>query len=979
MNTNESYLSNLRTEVDSGKYEAITTLEGPLLIIAGPGSGKTKTLVERTINLILNGVSPNNIFLTTFTEKAAKELITRISNKLIDLNISVNIHELYIGTFHSIFLRILKENREFTRIKRNFRILDDFDQKYFIFNKFYEFIKVNNHELIIRNNKQNRWEKSKILLKYLNKISEECLNIDLLLKSEDPSIVVLGEFYNIYQKLLYEENALDFSNIQSEILYLLENNPEILTKLQSSIKYIMIDEYQDTNTIQEKIIFLLSSSNKNICVVGDDDQSLYRFRGASVRNILEFPSHFSKDECKIVNLSTNYRSHPDIIDFYSEWMNGISWTKNGVNFRYHKDLKPREDEFVNNPSVIKLSTKNSWDEYYEEVYNFIDSLRKNNKLSNLNQIAFLFKSVKNENVIELANYLENRGINVFSPRSALFFERKEIKLLIGALIFIFPNLFDDLKWNDAAQLEIWKTYENWKRDFAFELRQDPAKHKDLLEWCRLRSKQHLNLSTKTDYAFSALLYQLLEYPMFADFIKIELTDNKVSLRTAYNIALLSKLFYKFEYIYNISVLTSANIIKTLQYLFNVFFRFLIDGGMEEFEDFDEYAPSGCVSFMTIHQSKGLEFPIVIVGSLNLVPRKDYDEIDVILQDKYFSKPPFEPIEEIKNYDFRRLFYTAYSRAQNLLILSTRENNGKGLSKSPSKEFLPVYSKLVNWTHSDFESNKLILDTIKPINIKHEYSFTSHILLYDNCPLQYKFYKELEFVEVRAGGVLGGSLLHQTIEDIHKTVLRNEEHLLTNENITQWFNDNYFLLSKQTRSYLHQAQINSLLKQVLRYRDVNTQNWSRIKEAEVDVSLVKENYILKGTIDLIKGENDTVELIDFKSGDKPDVNSNEPIIARLLIQYRRQLEVYAHLIEERSEYKVSRLHLYYPKEENGSPYITFESNRDNIEITINSFENVVKKIETKNYDMSKIIKSEKQCGNCDMRYHCNPKHFNKYYE
>src|SRR5690606_20618817 len=237
---------------------------------------------------------------------------------------------------------------------------------------------------------------------------------------------------------------------------------------------------------------------------------------------------------------------------------------------------------------------------------------------------------------------------------------------------------------------------------------------------------------------------------------------------------------------------------------------------------------------------------------------------------------------------------------------------------------------------------LVLDSIKPVNIKKEYSFTSHILLYENCPLQYKFYKELEFTEVRTGGVLGGSLLHQTIEDIHRAVLRGEPDILTDTNITEWFNTNYHLLSKANRTYLHQAQINALLQQVLRYRDRQSDKWHLIKEAEVDVSLVKEEYILKGTIDLIEGENNTVELVDFKSGDKPDVNSRDAKTRQQLSQYRRQLEVYSHLVEERTGHKVSKMHLYYPKEEDGSPYITFNANKDNIQHTIAVFDDVVNK-------------------------------------
>lgn len=960
------------TTLNDSQLKAVKHTEGPLLVIAGPGSGKTKTLVERIIYLILNGTQAENIMVATFTEKAAKELITRVSNRLLELDLKVNLNEMYIGTLHSIFLRFLDENREHTRLKRNYRLLDQFDQKYFVFQNIKPYKAVENAELLFKSHKISDWEKADIVINYISKVSEECIDINNLCQSEDMAIKVVGEFYKLYLKQLSDENALDFSSIQSETLWLLQNKPTILSTLHEKIKYVMVDEYQDTNTIQEKILLLLSQATNNICVVGDDDQGLYRFRGATIRNILEFPTNFKNVKCTQVTLSTNYRSHPGIINFYNNWMQSCNWQEGNKVFRYQKTIEPRKNDFPNYPSVIKVSNPDSLEAYYEEVYQFISHLVAKNVITDYNQVAFLFKSVKNENVIGLANYLESKNINVFSPRSSLFFEREEIQLLLGALVFIFPTLFDDLKWNETANLSIWATYNSWKHLFASELRKDPVKHEALLKWCQRRAKEHLTLSKNTNYAFAALLYQLLEFPMFSEYLNTDLKANKTTLRTSYNIALLSKLLFKFEYIYNVSFFSTKYFKKNLQDLFNTFLRYIIEGGIEEYEDFDEYAPSGCVSFMTIHQSKGLEFPVVIVGSLNLNPVKQFNEVDIILQNQYYSKTPFEPIEQTKYYDFWRLFYTAFSRPQNLLVLSTYERTGVG--RSPSKYFENSYNGLISWRNESFDTSLIQLEGIKPINIKHEYSFTSHILLYENCPLQYKFYKELEFVEVRTGGVLGGNLLHQTIEDIHKAVLRNEVHTLTDENISTWFDANYYLLSKQFRASMHQAQKDSLLKQVLRYRDRNADRWHLIKEAEVDVSLVKEDYILKGTIDLIKGENNTVELIDFKSGDKPDVNATDSKTRQTLNQYRRQLEVYAHLIEQRNGHKVSKLHLYYPKEDGGNPYISFPSNSDNINTTIQIFDEVVKKIETKDYDMTHTPKSDKQCGGCDMRFYCNPKQY-----
>lgn len=948
-------------------------IDGPLLVIAGPGSGKTKTLVERSLNILKKGVKPENIFISTFTEKAAKELITRISDRLIENNIDLNLNEMYIGTLHSIFLRLLEEFREYTRLKKNYRILDDFDLNYILFRNINKFKEIENSNLIL-GERINNWRHAENLIYYLNIISEECIDYTKFSKSKNPGIKALGEIYKLYKIILESENSIDFSSIQSEILFLLENNKSILSTIQNKIEYFMVDEYQDTNTIQEKILLLISGKKNNICVVGDDDQSLYRFRGATVRNILEFESNFKKGNCKVEKLQTNYRSHPDIIKFYNEWMTLTDWKSSKKSFRFVKEINPDPDKkFPKVKSVFRVSSNKSYDpDWYEQVYKFIKFLESNKILQDHNQLAFLFRSVKNDRVIGLANYLENKGLKIFSPRSALYFEREEVRLLIGCLVFIFPDLFGQLKWNSDANLEIWNYYTECKDYFANTLRASKDENLSLLKWVQTKSKYHLAFTGKTTYAFATLIYQMLEYPLFAKFIDTDLKGNKADLRPAYNVALLTNILFKFEFLYNITVITKKDYTQTLRNLFNTYLRYIQDGGLEEYEGYDEYAPSGCISFMTIHQAKGLEFPVVFVDSLNGVPRKENDDIKTILQQKYFIKPQFEPLDRIHVFDFWRIYYTAFSRAQNFLILTTREQEGIG--RNPSKYFSELYYSLPKWQDIRSDFKKVKLEIIKSVNLKKEYSFTSHILLYENCPLQYKFYKELEFTEVRTGGVLGGSLLHQTIEDIHKAVLRGEEKTLTNDNIKNWFETNYYLLSKQQRSYLHQGQIDSLFKQVIRYRDSNKDKWDRIKEAEVEVSLVKEDYILKGKIDLIKGKDDTVELIDFKSGDKPDVNSSEEKTIQILKQYQRQLEVYSHLVEKKTGYVVSKMHLYYPKEEQGSPVISFDYDKTKIDNTISTFSKVVNKIESNDYNMSHIVKSEKQCGECDMRYHCNPKQY-----
>ncbi len=962
--------SPLESKANPQQLEAILATDGPVLIIAGPGSGKTFTLVERIVYLITHrSVAPESLFVVTFTDKAARELTTRISNRLGELGIKFNLNEMYLGTFHSICLRILDEFREFTRLKRSFTLFDQFDQQYFLYQRINEFRPLAGSQLVMGDEQSGRWAQSEQLMKVLNKVSEEALAVADLERAADAEVRALAACFRKYQELLHEHNCLDFSGIQYEALQLLEKRPEVLTQLRDKFSYLMVDEYQDTNTIQERILLLLGGERRNLCVVGDDDQGLYRFRGATIRNILEFPALFPEGLCKRITLTVNYRSHPDIIRFYNEWMQEQPWNDGERSFRFAKTIVPRDEVFPTVTTAVRLAATDAPDDstnWHAEVLSFLHGLRNSGRLADWNQVAFLFRSVKNDRVVALARVLEAQGVPVYSPRSNMFFEREEIRLMIGALIFLFPQFPKARQWSDGAHLDIWAYYDHLCfKPFTDELRK--PENKRLLDWVRPMAKRHAVLAQNTDYAFSGLFYQLLQFPLFSRFLSEEALHGVDKGRAARNLATFSKLLTKFEYLHYVSVLNPEWLEKNLRDLFNHFLRFLSDGGIGEYEDDAEYAPKGCVSFLTVHQSKGLEFPVVVCGSLEAVPRKQHTALDELLEDGgYLSKPRFEPLEHIKHFDFRRLFYTAFSRAQNLLVLAAQERNGRGQRSSPSKYFERLFYEVPSWRTVPLEV--LTFEAMKEINLKREYSFTSHITVFENCAEQYRFFKELEFAPIRESPMLFGTLVHQTIEDIHKSVLRGEEHTITQDAIRTWFSTNYAMLSKKERVYLAPSSQQAALLHVLRYYERENGNWGRIKEAEVEISLVKDQYILKGSVDLIRGEHDTVEIIDFKSEKKPDMEKDR----ERLRQYQHQLEVYAHLVEGRTGQKVSRMHLYYTGEDGGNPYVSFTKDDRAIGKTIAQFDDIVSRIERQDYRMT--ARPAKLCQNCDMRAYCDNKNW-----
>lgn len=938
---------------------AIKTTEGPMLIIAGPGTGKTYTLVERIKNLILNhGVQASEILISTFTEKAAKELVTRISNAFFDSEKKININEMYIGTFHSICLRILKENLELTRLKKNYRTLDAFDQCFTIFQNIKKFKKIEHYPLVI-NDKSPTMSQAQDIAKWVNTLIEELVSSEELLKDSDPKSVALGRILDSYLKLTSEYNLMDFSQIQSETYKLLKNNPAVLSSINSKIRYLMIDEYQDTNYIQEQLVLMLGGKSQNICVVGDDDQALYRFRGATVRNILEFNKNFEDGKSKTFYLTKNYRSTKQIVNFYNTWMRttegdnfGFKWN----NYRFEKQITSNEEHPNNNAvSVGKLNSIYDEKEWFESVYRFIERLKKENKITDYNQIAFLFKSVKNEKAINLANFLESKGISVYSPRSALFFERDEVRFVLGVLMLSFPQYIEGLENKSYKFLN--EAIGNYYVGCIKYASEHLLKDIDFAKWIVTYGRIHKNLSKNTDYAFTAYLYQIFRFEPFKTLLSIEDTANAVSKRPAHNLSLLTKILGKFEYIKSLSVLTKENITKNVEDLFNLYLRLLYEGGISEYEDDAEYAPSGCISFLTIHQSKGMEFPIVFIDSLSSFPKKSWNDISCEIEKKFYKKAPFEPYESIKFFDFWRWYYTGFSRAQDLLVLTCNEND-----KTPSKYFKPIMEQIPA-IDDKFDISNFKFHEVKPVNIKPSFSFTSHVAVYETCPRQYRFFKEFEFQPVRTANLMFGKLVHETIEDIHKAALRGESDLITKDNIQSWFDVNYDALSKAEHSYLSKPQRDVALRQVINYADRQKGKWSVIKEAEVDVSLVRPEYIIEGKIDLIKGDNDTVEIVDFKSEHKPDIFSDR----ERLEKYRRQLHIYAYLVEQRTGHKVSKMHLYYTAEDSGNPMISFPYTKTAIDGTISSFDDTVHHILKK--DFKKCATESKTCRNCDFRFYC----------
>ena len=953
---------------NEAQKEAITASNGPVLIIAGPGTGKTYTLVQRTVFLIQKRhVKPENIMIATFTNKAASELSARITEELASRKIPADISSMYTGTFHEICGRILKEYSEFTRLKRNFRVIDDFDNAYKIMQNMDKFMAIDGIDSALKSFNQGKWKMSLELRNMISKLSEELADPEELSRDSDIAISFMGNAMKVFDSILAENNSMSYSSMLVETYKLLRDNPEILADIQDKVHYIMVDEYQDTNYIQERLIFLIAGERKNICVVGDDDQSLYRFRGAEVRNILEFPDKFGRNECRIVKLMLNYRSLDGIVKFFTDWMNDTGKFFSWDTFRHDKNLEAYRKS--NNTSVFRLAGFQDVEEWHEKILNFIRHLKDTGRISNYNQIAFLFKSVKISRVQSLINYLESNNINVYSPRSDMFFDRGEVKFAIGCLISMFPKYLTALNSGAFRFNGTEPGYITYYRECLMNVNKfiNRTIYADLKKWLLEKRSYHEKLQGYTNYTYSDILYQMFAFPPFKKALDEDINNGVRATRPARNLAKLIEVIQKYENSHNVNNINSKYIDSQFQMMMNIHLRFQYEEGVDEYEsENSSEIPSGHVSFMTIHQSKGMEFPVVFVDSLWSYPNQNQNQNQKMneemmhkIEKKYYKRPEFEPEDQIKFFDFWRLFYVAFSRAQDLLILTCNEE-----PNTPSRYFDKGYNQLEDADES-FESLSSEISQLKNSGAKNIFSFTQDILLYETCPMQYKFFRELEFQPGISNHTLMGILIHATIEDIHKAAEKHEEAKINEENISQWFDANYDTLSRSNRAYLSKAARDNAFKQVMKYVLRQGSDWSGVWRAESEVNILRENYILEGVIDLISMRDGEIEITDFKSGPKPNININRD--RERIENYRRQVNAYAYLVENTTGLNVNGLRVYYTGENENSPEITYKYDKSEAEEIMRGFDETVRKIIAK--DFNHRTQDIDTCKECAFRFYC----------
>lgn len=623
------------------QLEAVNHTEGPCLVLAGAGSGKTRVLTERIIKLIDDGVSPYNILAITFTNKAAKEMRVRVQNKIGDVADSI-----FIGTFHSFGLRILRENYDAIGYSSNITILDTDDTK----------------SLIKRILKENSFDPADYDIKHIiSRISNakndgiSPLEFSKLFLNEHDKVISL--VYEKYLKLLKENNSVDFDDLLLKPVEIFKKRKDILEKYQERFRYILVDEYQDTNSIQYELCKMLAKKYNNIFVVGDANQSIYSWRNADYRNILNFEKDYKN--AHVVLLEENYRSTNTILKAANSVIKNNNegtklnlWTSigDGEKIEYIRV----EDEIKESSFVI-----NKIKELVSEGYNYSD-------------FAVLYRTNAQSRTVEEAFVRNNIPYNIIG--SYYFYNRKEIKDLIAYLNLIYNT-------NDSVSLE--RVINTPKRGIG-------TKTID-----NIREKANMNdislfdaIDSGKELEFKKLILELIEDSKtmnLSDLIEDVLV--KTGLRREYELDKSIESDTKVENLNEFKSLAvnfeDNGIYDLSTFLENI--MLVSDKGQYTEDDNN-------VNIMTLHSAKGLEFNIVFILGME--------------EGIFPHSRSFESAKELE--EERRLCYVGITRAKKKLYLlsaRTRTLYGRTSGTIESRFIKEIDSSLMNIKNESVKKNE----------------------------------------------------------------------------------------------------------------------------------------------------------------------------------------------------------------------------------------------------------------------------------
>jgi len=918
--------------------KAVQHDQGPVILIAGAGTGKTTVITQRIAYLIEQGkAQPDEILAVTFTEKAATEMMERV-DQLLPLGYS----ELWIHTFHGFADKVLKDYALDIGLSNDFKVLDKTAAWMLVrenLNKFkLDYYKPLGSPTRFIHALLDHFSRCKDEVIYPEDYLEHAENLHLdsdqagdreEIEQEIFKIREVADAYHIYQQLLLENNALDFGDLINYTLKLFQERPVILKKFRNQFKYILVDEFQDTNWAQYELIKILAEPKNNLMVVGDDDQSIYKFRGAAVSNILSFQKDYGASKNKKlaeIFLIDNYRSGQKILDTAYNFIQQNNPDR--LEYQLKKSKQSLNKELISHTQgqgsveVISFADKN---DEIDGVLNKIAAIKKLDPSTQWSDFAILVRA--NDQAQGFVSMMRKIGMpHQFMASRGLYLQ--DIVLDITAYLKLLDNYHESpalfrilslpvtgLDINVIINLNHLASKKSWSLFYALKNYQGhiniPANDQRIIEQLLNNITKHTELA-KTK-PVSQIIYHWLEDSDYLKFLTLE--------ESQYNKDQLDFLNQFYRKIRNWEEEATTDI-SVHSFLENMEAE-LESGEMGSLQQDAEVGPD-VVKVMTVHGSKGLEFKYVFITNLVHLRFPSTERRDPITMPEEFIKEQL-PTGDAHLQEERRLFYVALTRAKQAVYLTWAKDYGGASKKKPSRfiDEIKISSQEIS-SQKIKEPKEINKKTAKSKYILPKVFSFSQLKAYQSCPRQY-YYAYIVKMPTRGKAVFSfGKTMHSTL---YKLILENnnsgQDDLFgkskkvkqaTLDDLLKFYQESWiddWYSSAEDKHKYRELGIDILKNYYQKFKD----KWTVPLFLEKGFNIKVGNYSLRGVLDRVDTDNQGQwQIIDYKTGKSK---------IKLTFEDKKQLFIYQIAAKEVFQTKVKELTYYYLTNNNPESFLGTE--------------------------------------------------------
>ncbi len=861
--------------LNAEQKKAVNFGAGPLLIIAGAGSGKTTVVTQRIVHLISSGLAkPTEILALTFTEKASREMENRI-----DVALPYGVTNMWISTFHAFCDRILRAEVVNIGIDPGYTLMTEAETIMFFRKHLFDFTLTYFRPL------GNPQKFISGMIQHFSRLKDEDITPEQYqkfakkLKTEDADkYIELAGAYKKYEELKIKEGKADYADLIQWTLRLLRTRPAILKRYQDQFKYVLIDEFQDTNFAQNELAILLAGKRKNITVVGDDDQAIYRFRGAAISNIIQFRKTFPK--ARVVVLSKNYRSTKEILDRSYTLIQHNNPDRLEVAEKIDKKL---ESERRVNGEAIRVLYADRVENEAEMVANEIKNLQE--KIKNWSDVAILVRA--NAHAEPFVRALSRAGVPVQFLGPGQLFRQPEIKNLIAYLKVLY-SFEDNVSMYRVLSMDI---FDISPRDIAAISNAAKKYGTSIFEVCEKSDVKYTDKNSSGKISFVVNLIhkhlgiikkesagQILYYFLEESGILKELATSKTALqeKAAENIA---KFFGKLK-TYEIEH-EDANVFTVVDWI-----DLSMSLGESPLAADMDWSANNAVNIMTVHSAKGLEFPVVFMVNLVSARFPSSERKEQIPLPEGLVKEIL-PVGDVHAQEERRLFYVGMTRARDYLYFTGAQFYGEGKREKKLSPFIgealgEEYVSGILITKSgkagsgsarqlplleDWKPTAKISESQKPVRQKVSYLSYSQLSTFMTCPLQYKYRYIVKIPVPPSAALTFGDSIHRTMYAFYDAVRKGEKP--GKNDLIKFFEDNWIRIGYRDASYeakMKQHGVELLEEFYLKGYDPKSVPTSLEEAFKIQIT---PTLTLGGKIDRVDTlEDGTQEIIDYKTGQAP---------------------------------------------------------------------------------------------------------------